>query len=101
MPRMTKLSDDEITRRLATLDGGWELQKGKLHRELRFAGFAEAFGFMASVAVLAQGMDHHPEWFNVYNRVVIDLCTHDAGGISENDFALAARVDELARGRTR
>lgn len=90
-----KLSDDEITRRLDGLEG-WSLEDGKLHRTFEFDDFVNAFGFMASVALIAEGLGHHPEWTNVYNRVTIDLTTHDAGGISEHDFTFATRVSRLA-----
>jgi len=92
----TALSPAEITGRLAALDG-WQLQDGKLHKEYRFATFVECFGFMTQVALVAEAMQHHPEWFNVYNRVVVDLRTHDADGISELDFELARRMDGYAR----
>jgi 4a-hydroxytetrahydrobiopterin dehydratase len=74
----------------------WSLADGKLHRELSFPSFIEAFGFMTRVALVAQSMDHHPEWSNVYGTVVIDLTTHDAGGITENDLELSNAIDELA-----
>ena len=73
----------------------WSLVDGKLHRELRFADFNEAFGFMSRVALIAETLGHHPEWFNVWNKVVIDLTTHDAGGLSTLDLALAQRIDGL------
>ncbi len=73
----------------------WSLVDGKLHRELRFADFNEAFGFMTRVALIAETMGHHPEWFNVWNRVVIDLTTHDAGGLSTLDLELAQRIDAM------
>ena len=76
--------------------GTWTLQEDKLHREYKFQNFVQAFGFMAQVALLAESANHHPEWFNVYNRVVIDLTTHEAGGISEKDFDLARRVEAIA-----
>src|SRR3954471_18978605 len=76
-----KLDADEITKQLAEV-AGWTLHSGKLHREYKFPDFVTAFGFMASVALVAERMNHHPEWFNVYGRVVIDLTTHDAGGIT-------------------
>jgi 4a-hydroxytetrahydrobiopterin dehydratase len=91
-----KLTGEEIDLALSRLEG-WQLVAGKLHRELRFHSFVHAFGFMASVALVAESMNHHPEWQNVYNRVIIDLTTHDAGGISGRDIALAERIDELAR----
>ena len=74
----------------------WTIVDGKLHRELRFADFNEAFGFMCRVALIAEAMGHHPEWFNVWNKVVIELTTHDAGGLSSWDVELAGRIDGLA-----
>jgi 4a-hydroxytetrahydrobiopterin dehydratase len=73
----------------------WSLVKGKLRRELRFADFVEAFGFMSRVALVAEAMGHHPEWSNVWNRVVIELTTHDTGGLSNLDVQLAQRIDDL------
>ena len=73
----------------------WQLYGDKLRRELRFADFVEAFGFMAKVALIAEAMGHHPEWSNVWNRVVIELTTHDTGGLSNLDVELAARIDAL------
>lgn len=90
------LSDVEARLRDPALHG-WSVKAEKLHREYRFSGFAEAFGFMAGAALYAEKQDHHPEWFNVYNRVVIDLTTHDAGGISERDFRLALAFEVLAQ----
>ena len=90
-----KLDDAEIRECLGGL-AGWTIEDGKLHREFRFDGFVEAFGFMASLALVAERLDHHPEWSNVYNRVVVDLTTHDVGGISALDFELAAAADRLS-----
>ena len=73
----------------------WQLHGDKLRRELRFADFVEAFGFMAKVALIAEAMGHHPEWSNVWNRVAIELTTHDTGGLSSLDLELAARIDAL------
>ena len=73
----------------------WSLVNGKLQRELRFVDFVEAFGFMARVALVAESMGHHPEWSNVWNRVVIALTTHDTGGLSNLDVELARRIDRL------
>ena len=87
-----KLSDDVLTQRLQQLPA-WELQRDKLHRQFKFDNFVEAFGFMSKVALLAESMDHHPEWSNVYNRVEIHLISHDVDGISERDFALATLID--------
>lgn len=89
------LTDDEVTARLASLTG-WTLEGGRLRRSFRFADFVEAFSFMARVALHAEKMDHHPEWSNVYAEVTIALHTHDVGGISERDFALAALIDRCA-----
>ena len=91
-----KLDDAGIERHLGQLPG-WAVIDGKLHREYRFADFVAAFGFMASVALVAEAMNHHPEWFNVYGTVRIDLVTHDAGGITELDFRLASRMEGVAR----
>ena len=90
-----KASPEEIEDGLKQLQG-WEIRDGKLHKELQFADFVAAFGFMSSVALVAEASQHHPEWFNVWNRVVIDLTTHDAGGISKYDFELATKIDLLA-----
>ncbi|MGH9423820.1 MAG: 4a-hydroxytetrahydrobiopterin dehydratase [Thermoanaerobaculia bacterium] len=91
-----RLSEAAVATRLQGLPD-WSLRDGKLHRELRFADFVAAFGFMTALALVAERMNHHPEWFNVYNRVLIDLTTHDAGGISIRDFELAGEVERLAR----
>ena len=89
------LSADQIAALPQTLPQ-WSLVGGKLRRELRFADFVEAFGFMARVALIAEAMGHHPEWSNVWNRVVIDLTTHDTGCLSDLDLQLAQRIDVLA-----
>ena len=94
MSRATRLSDDEIRRQIADLPG-WELRDGKLHRDLKFPSFVDDFGFMTRLALVAESRDHHPEWRNVYNRVEIDLSTHDCDGISAKDFELAAEVNRL------
>ena len=95
MSELKKLDAEEIQQRLGNTPG-WSLEGGKLHRELRFDNFVEAFGFMSRAALVAESMNHHPEWFNVYNTVKIDLSTHDVGGISELDFELAAKINGLA-----
>jgi 4a-hydroxytetrahydrobiopterin dehydratase len=74
----------------------WQLVAGKLHRQLVFADFVEAFGFMTEVALIAEAMGHHPEWSNVWNRVSIDLTTHDAGGLTALDVSLAQAIDRCA-----
>ena len=91
----TKLSDAEIAEGVVEL-AGWSIVDGKLHREYAFSGFPEAFGFMATAAPTIQKMDHHPEWSNVYNRVTVDLSTHDAGGITQKDFDLAVLLEGIA-----
>ena len=90
---ITAMDQDDIEARLAVLDG-WSLKNGKLFRRIQCEDFVAAWGFMSSIAILAEKMDHHPEWFNVYGRVDIFLTTHDAGGISERDFALALQINE-------
>jgi 4a-hydroxytetrahydrobiopterin dehydratase len=93
---MAKLSETELHERLQRHEG-WRLENGKLHREFKFSSFVQAFGFISQVALEAEKMGHHPELFNVYNRVTIDLSTHDAGGVSDLDFNLAEAIDKLAQ----
>jgi 4a-hydroxytetrahydrobiopterin dehydratase len=93
---MTKLTEDEVRSHLATLPD-WRVVDGKLSREFRFANFVEAFGFMTSVALLSETRGHHPEWSNVYDKVVIRLSTHDVGGISSRDIELARAISGLSR----
>lgn len=90
-----KLSEKEIAAGLATLPG-WSIVNGKLHKEFRFGDFSEAFAFMTRVALIAEQMNHHPDWSNVYNRVVIDLVTHDEGGISKRDLDFAGKAEGLS-----
>ncbi len=92
-----RLSDAERDAALTELSA-WTLRADGLAivRTLRFADFAEAFGFMARVAIVAEKADHYPEWFNVYNRVEITLTTHDAGGLSQRDVSLARAIDGMA-----
>ncbi len=111
MAERKKLSQEEIAASLKSLNG-WTIEngggkplggtphggkpyEGKLHKEFKFKNFIEAFGFMSRVALIAEGMNHHPEWFNVWNKVVIDLTTHDVGGISNLDFEFAEKVEGL------
>ena len=95
MSRPPRLADAEIQKRLANR-AAWTLAGGKLRREFRFADFSEAFGFMARAALVAEKMDHHPDWSNVWNRVTVELWTHDAGGITDLDFELAQAMDRIA-----
>ncbi len=96
MSKVNVLSSDELKTALNQLEG-WTEKDGKLHRQFKFNSFVEAFGFMSSLALVAESMGHHPEWFNVYNRVTIDLTTHDAGGITNKDIELAKKANELGR----
>ena len=91
------LSEAQLAEALASLEG-WAVENGKLHKQFTFSDFVEAFGFMTRAAIVAETMNHHPEWFNVYNRVSVDLRTHDSGGITANDTDLAARMNTLADG---
>ncbi|MEM5365035.1 4a-hydroxytetrahydrobiopterin dehydratase [Paraburkholderia azotifigens] len=91
-----KLSSEERTQQVAQLNG-WQNVEGRdaIKRQFKFADFNEAFGFMTRVAIKAQEMDHHPEWFNVYSNVEITLSTHDANGVTERDIRLARFIDEI------
>jgi 4a-hydroxytetrahydrobiopterin dehydratase len=73
----------------------WVIKDDKLHKEFVFSNFIQAFGFMTQAAIIAESMNHHPEWFNVYKKVIVDLTTHDAGGISELDFQLAGKMENI------
>ncbi|MCY7368679.1 MAG: 4a-hydroxytetrahydrobiopterin dehydratase [Chamaesiphon sp.] len=86
--------DKIITEEIAKLTD-WEVVDSKLNRSFKFASFIDAFAFMTKVAIIAEKMDHHPELFNVYNSVVIDLTTHDTGGISMLDIDLAKKINAL------
>ena len=90
----TLLSPDQIATLPAELPL-WRLHNGKLQRDFRFADFSEAFGFMARVALVAETIGHHPEWSNVWNKVSIELTTHDCGGLTDLDVQLARRIDQL------
>lgn len=96
MTRLAKLSDSEIRTALEGLSG-WKIAGNKLHREYQFPDFVHAFGFMATSAVAIEAMGHHPEWFNVWNQVKVDLTTHDSGGITTKDIELAAKLESIAR----
>lgn len=97
--KRTKLNQEEVDAGLRSLNEGsavaWALQEAKLRKEIVFENFDQAFGFMVKVAAIAEEMDHHPDWSNVYNKVTIALHTHDVGGITEFDFELARRIDAL------
>jgi 4a-hydroxytetrahydrobiopterin dehydratase len=91
---MERLAPESIEQKLVA-NPDWSLREGKLYRGFLFDSFIEAFGFMTRVALLAEAMNHHPEWSNVYNRVEIRLVTHDVDGISARDFELAGKIDSL------
>jgi 4a-hydroxytetrahydrobiopterin dehydratase len=93
---MKKLDESDVSARVEKM-AGWSVKDGKLHREYKFPDFAHAFGMMATAAPTIEKMDHHPEWSNVYNRVTVDLSTHDAGGITQKDFDLAALLEGIAK----
>jgi 4a-hydroxytetrahydrobiopterin dehydratase len=90
---MAKLTHDEAESRLTEVPG-WGIADGALHREIEFRNFIEAFGFMAMVALEAEKLDHHPDWSNSWNRVVIDISSHAEGGITDKCFALAGAVNK-------
>jgi len=92
---MIRLSDADIDKELKSL-AGWSIVNKKLHKEFQFENFNQAFGFMTRAAMEIEKMNHHPEWFNVYNRITVELTTHDAGGITKNDVNLAKILNSLA-----
>ena len=93
-----KLTGSTRKSALAKLDGWSEIEgRDAISKKFAFKDFNEAFGFMARVALIAEKLDHHPEWFNVYNRVEVTLATHDAGGVTERDVKLAEAMDRLAK----
>jgi 4a-hydroxytetrahydrobiopterin dehydratase len=89
------LSPQELEWALAQLKG-WSVEAGKLHKQFQFPDFVAAFGFMASMALVSEAAGHHPEWFNVYNRVTVDLTTHDSGGITQKDLDWAKKANAIA-----
>lgn len=93
----------ECESELAALNTGlelpWQLEDDKLTKTFTFSNFVTAFGFMTQAAMVAEKSNHHPEWFNVYKTVKVQLTTHDAGGISQKDFDLARRMEKLATGQ--
>jgi len=89
-----RLSELEIKEELKQLSE-WNIKNDKLHKEFKFDNFNQAFGFMTRAAMEIEKMNHHPEWFNVYNRITVELTTHDAGGITKNDVNLARILNAL------
>jgi 4a-hydroxytetrahydrobiopterin dehydratase len=96
MASRARVPQPEIESALAGLPG-WALVNNKLHCEYRFADFVAAFSFMTAAALMAESMQHHPEWSNVYDKVVIDLTTHDAGGVTHKDLEMAAKLNQIAK----
>lgn len=92
---MEKLSDQEIQEKLASLRG-WTLKDNSIQKDFEFEDFAAAWKFMGSLAAVAEKLNHHPDWSNSYNKVSINLTSHDAGGLTENDFEFAKAADEAA-----
>ena len=92
---MMRLSSEKISEDLKNLPG-WIIKDEKLHKDFEFEDFNQAFGFMTRAAMHIEKMNHHPEWFNVYNKITVDLTTHDAGGITQNDIELAKILNSLA-----
>lgn len=92
-----KLTATQLDRALEELGSDWQVLNDKLHASFKFPDFVEAFGFMTQMALVAERMNHHPEWFNVYNRVTVDLTTHDSNGITELDVTLAQAMSAAAR----
>lgn len=98
--KKAKLTDDERSSSLAPLkESGWTMVENRdaIYKEYKFKNFNQAFGFMTRVALKAETMDHHPEWFNVYNKVQVTLSTHDAGGLTQKDVTLATFMEQAAK----
>ena len=91
---LEKLSPEAIEKELKNL-AGWSVNNSKLHKEFQFDDFNQAFGFMTRAAMHIEKMNHHPEWFNVYNKLTVELMTHDAGGITQNDINLAKILNSI------
>lgn len=89
-----RLTEEQVASELNNL-AGWSIKDGKLHKDYEFESFNQAFGFMVRASMEIEKMNHHPEWFNVYNKLSVDLMTHDAGGITKNDIELAKILNSL------
>lgn len=98
--KISALPPPEVTAALLELNASgqpaWVVSNAKLTRKFQFPDFVTAFGFMSQAALIAERMNHHPEWFNVYGSVVVELITHDASGITKLDFELAAAMNKIA-----
>lgn len=96
MSKRLLLNLSERTTHLTPLNKqGWTIKESSIYKEFKFTDFQEAFGFMTRIAIVADKMEHHPEWFNVYNKVNITLSTHDCNGVSMRDVKLALKIDEI------
>ncbi len=91
---LSRLTQTDLEANLSQLTD-WTIVEGKLHRQFKFRDFVGAFGFMSSMALVSERLGHHPEWFNVYNRVTVDLVTHDADGITRLDIEWATIADQI------
>lgn len=94
---MKKLSETEIQEHLNEIDG-WEYNENAIHTTFEFNDFKDAFSVMTRIAFEAELQNHHPDWSNVYNKLQISLSTHDAGGVTDNDFKLAKTIEEIIEG---
>ena len=94
---MTNKSTSNEIQTFLEANPSWKVIDSKLHKTFLFENFIEAFGFMSQAALVAERDNHHPEWFNVYKTVIVDLTTHEADGISEKDFSLAVTMDKIAK----
>lgn len=92
----TSTPDDPAASGVGPVPAGWDVADGRLRREFRFPDFVSAFGFMSSVALLAERQDHHPDWSNSYGEVVIELTSHDVGHVTERDLRLANAINAIA-----
>jgi len=94
---MKKLSESEIKEKLQEING-WEYNENAIHTTFEFIDFKDAFSVMTRIAFEAEAQQHHPDWSNVYNKLYISLSTHDAGGVTENDFVLAKSIESIIQG---
>ena len=94
---MKKLSESEVKEKLQEING-WEYNENAIHTTFEFIDFKDAFSVMTRIAFEAEAQQHHPDWSNVYNKLYISLSTHDAGGVTENDFALAKSIESIIQG---
>lgn len=92
---MRRLAVEQLEKRSKNIDAAWQVSEGNLNREYQFKDFVQAFSFMSAVALVAEKINHHPDWRNVYNKVEVSLSTHDQGGLTDLDFDLAEKMDDL------